>query len=612
MAELPCPAYKLDNFHCQVCRFTFATEQQPLFSMQATSKTIRRRQSASQQPNHLNVYAPLLQRVLSHRGIDHPQQLDYQLKNLIKPGAMRGLDAAVALLADVLTREGRVCILGDFDADGATSTALAVRCLRAFGCQHVDFLVPNRFEFGYGLTPEIVEVVKTLAPDLLITVDNGIASLDGVAAAQAYGMQVLVTDHHLPGENLPSAEVIVNPNQPHCSFASKNLAGVGVIFYVMNGLRAHLRAQGWFARKGLQEPNMAQFLDLVALGTVADVVPLDSNNRTLVAQGLNRIRAGRCCAGIRALFEIGRRPLARLQASDLGFVAGPRLNAAGRLDDMSLGIRCLLADSESEARELASELDELNRERRSIEQSMQREALLHLDELLAAERNWPMAICLYQEDWHQGVIGILASRIKDRAHRPTIVFAEADDETLKGSGRSIPGIHLRDLLDAVATRHPGLLTKFGGHAMAAGLSLAKQDLDRFQRAFVEETSRLLDGEAPAAEILTDGELQAEDFSLSVARSLAELGPWGQAFPEPCFDGKFRVVNQRIVGEKHLKLVVTPGDYSGLALDAIAFNVDLNVWPDSSIRWVELVYQLNVNEFRGEESLQLMIEQITPL
>lgn len=580
--------------------------------MHSAPKTIRRRQLADDLVHSLQSMPPLIQRVLLHRGITQPEELDYQLANLLKPGAMRGVTEAVALLTSALMAQQRVCIVGDFDADGATSTALAVRCLRAFGFRLVDFMVPNRFEYGYGLTPEIVSLVAQRSPDLIVTVDNGIASLEGVAEARRRGIAVLITDHHLPGNRLPDAEVIVNPNQPHCDFASKNLAGVGVIFYVMNSLRAHLRELGWFDRNGLRDPNMAQFLDLVALGTVADVVPLDQNNRTLVAQGIQRIRQGRCCPGIRALFEVGRRPLAGLSAADLGFVAGPRLNAAGRLDDMSLGIRCLLTDVDGEARQIAAELDELNRERRAIEQSMQREALGYLDELLAAQQQWPLAICLYQEDWHQGVIGILASRIKDRLHRPTIVFAEADSENLKGSGRSIPGIHLRDLLDAVATRYPGLLTKFGGHAMAAGLSLAKRDLARFNTALEAETDRVLGGESPLAVIESDGELDGSVFTLTMAKALAQLGPWGQAFPEPCFDGRFRIVNQRIVGDKHLKLVVTPGDYTGLALDAIAFNVNTEVWPDPSIQWVTLVYSLSVNEFRGEESLQLMVSYLQPL
>ncbi|TVZ38484.1 single-stranded-DNA-specific exonuclease [Alteromonadaceae bacterium 2753L.S.0a.02] len=580
--------------------------------MHIIKKTIRQRTATTETSSQLNHFAPLVRRVLANRGVSDPSQIDYQLRNLLQPSQMSGLQEAVVLLERMLKQRGRICILGDFDADGATSTALAVQCLKAFGFSSVEFLVPNRFEFGYGLTPEIVAVIATLKPSLIITVDNGIASFDGVAAAHALGIQVLITDHHLPAEQLPPAEVIVNPNQPGCGFPSKNLAGVGVIFYVMNALRAHLRETAWFQSSGVTEPNMAQFLDLVALGTVADVVPLDQNNRTLVEQGLKRIRAGRARPGIRALFEVGRRALERLTATDLGFVAGPRLNAAGRLDDMSLGIRCLLAESEHEARLLATQLDELNRERRAIELSMQREAITYLDKVLESQTQWPQAICLYQEDWHQGVIGILASRIKDRLHRPTIVFAEADDENLKGSGRSIPGVHLRDLLDAIATRHSGLLSKFGGHAMAAGLSLRKADLERFMAAFESEADRLLNGEAPEAEIVTDGEVDESAYTLDTARLLAQLGPWGQAFPEPCFDGRFRIVNQRIVGEKHLKLVVTPADYSGLAIDAIAFNVDTEIWPNPSLQWVRLAFTLNVNEYRGEESLQLMVSYLEPL
>ncbi len=538
--------------------------------------------------------------------------VDYQLKQLLKPDAMRGLEAATELLFNALTNQQRICILGDFDADGATSTALAVRCLRAFGFTKVDYLVPNRFEYGYGLTPEIVEQIAKLSPDLLITVDNGIASLDGVQAAHRHGMKVLVTDHHLPGGTLPEAEAIVNPNQPHCEFGSKNLAGVGVIFYVMNGLRARLRQEGWFEQQQLAEPRMSEVLDLVALGTVADVVPLDHNNRILVEQGLRRMRAGYCAPGIRALFEVGGRSLQRLTASDLGFVAGPRLNAAGRLDDMSLGIRCLLAESANEARQIASELDSLNRERRAIEGSMQKEAMGFLDSLLQEQTSWPLGLCLYKEDWHQGVIGILASRIKDKLHRPTIIFASSGEGSLKGSGRSIPGVHLRDVLDRVATGWPGLLSKFGGHAMAAGLSLDESRLAEFETAFESVVSKLLNGQAPEAELLTDGELEVDAFSLESALQLEQFGPWGQSFPEPCFDGNFRILSQRLVGEKHLKLQLTPAEYSGVALDAIAFNVDVEIWPNQELHYVKLAYKLNVNEYRGEQKLQLMVDYLEPI
>ncbi|SMF35531.1 single-stranded-DNA-specific exonuclease [Alteromonadaceae bacterium Bs31] len=554
----------------------------------------------------------IIQRVLSNRKISNAEQIDYQLAKLQHPQSLKGLDTAIGLLYGALQQQQRVCILGDFDADGATSTALAVRCLRAFGLKQVEYLVPNRFEYGYGLTPEIVDVIAGLQPQLIVTVDNGIASIDGVAAAKSYGMKVLVTDHHLPGRHLPDADAIVNPNQHYCEFGSKNLAGVGVIFYVMNALRAHLRRENWFQAQQLKEPNMAEFLDLVSLGTVADVVPLDHNNRILVEQGLRRMRAGACCNGIRALFEVGGRDLSKLSSSDLGFVAGPRLNAAGRLDDMSLGIRCLLADSYREARHIAAELDALNRERRSIEASMQQEAQSFLEDILRGEQEWPQAICLYKDDWHPGVIGILASRVKERTHRPTIVFADNGDGSIKGSGRSIEGVHLRDALDRVATQHPGLLDKFGGHAMAAGLSLAGQHFQQFNSAFVSVIDELLNGQAPEAELLTDGELQLEDFSLSNALAIQNLGPWGQAFPEPCFDGEFRILTQRIVGEKHLKLLLTPSEYSGFSIDAIAFNVDGDIWPNADIQKVRLVYKLNCNEYRGEQKLQLLVDYLEPL
>jgi len=404
----------------------------------------------------------------------------------------------------------------------------------------------------------------------------------------------------------------VNPNQPGCAFASKNLAGVGVIFYVMNAMRAALRSEEWFSRNNLPEPRMADFLDLVALGTVADVVPLDHNNRVLVEQGLMRIRAGHCCHGIHALFDVGGRALLRLTSTDLGFVAGPRLNAAGRLDDMSLGIRCLLADSYNEARQIASELDDLNKERRVIERSMQVEAERYLQALPLENAQHPFSICLYKDDWHQGVIGILASRIKDKLHRPTIIFASSGDGTLKGSGRSITGVHLRDVLDRVATSSPGLLTKFGGHAMAAGLSLDEHRLEDFERAFETVVSEVLSGQAPQAELLTDGSLEDSDFTLENAFMLERLGPWGQGFPEPAFDGQFRIVSQRIVGEKHLKLQLTPSEYSGLVVDGIAFNVDLDIWPNTAIQTAQVVYKLNVNEFRGEQKLQLMVDYLEPV
>lgn len=554
----------------------------------------------------------LIKQLYAARGYSSDKPTQYALSEMLPPTNMRGIAEGANIIEAALRAGERIVILGDFDADGATSTALAVRCLRAMGAQHVDYLVPNRFEFGYGLTPEIVAVAAKLNPNLIITVDNGIASVEGVNAANALGIKVLVTDHHLPPEQLPDAAAIVNPNQKGCEFGSKNLAGVGVIFYLLCALRSQLRASGWFEQNGIEPPNMASYLDLVALGTVADVVPLDFNNRILVSQGIARMRQGVCIAGIRALFQVGGRNIERVQSTDLGFVVGPRLNAAGRLDDMSLGIKMLLTDNYTEALHLAGELDSLNRERRQIEASMQHEAFKLLDDLALDGEQTPMGVSLYQADWHQGVIGILASRIKDKLHRPTIAFADATDTEIKGSGRSVEGVHLRDILDQVATENPGLLSKFGGHAMAAGLSLPKESFTAFAEAFDRCVSAHLGGEALTAKVITDGELPAHLMDLATAEAIAHAGPWGQNFPEPLFDGEFLLVQQRIVGEKHLKMVVTPSEYSGLAIDAIAFNVDVASWPNNSVERVRLAYVLDVNEFRGNKSLQLRVAHLEAL
>lgn len=552
----------------------------------------------------------ILSRLYAARGVTGEEQLQYELKRLLKP-CLKGLEAALSLLVTALRENQRIIIVGDFDADGATSTALAMRCLRAFGHRNVEFLVPNRFEYGYGLTPEIVDVAAQRQPDLIITVDNGIASVQGVERAHELEIRVLVTDHHLPGAILPDADAIVNPNQPGCDFLSKSAAGVGVVFYVMTALRARLREIGWF-NAGQPEPNLASFLDLVALGTVADVVALDFNNRILVAQGLQRMRAGQVCPGIKAILSVGGRDLRKMSATDLGFVVGPRLNAAGRLDDMTLGIRCLLADSEGEALALAQELDLLNRDRRAIEAAMQKEAAANLEAMLAdLQGELPCGLCLYREDWHQGVIGIVASRLKDRWHRPVIVFADDEHGGLKGSGRSIQGLHLRDILDEVATRAPGLLHKFGGHAMAAGLSLEKQRLDEFSRAFNSVVTRHLGDRGLTPIIESDGELDGDDFNLTLAEQLDEGGPWGQAFPEPVFDGQFHVVNQKLVGEKHLKLVLAPESRPDTLVDAIAFNIDRSLWPDPRCQRVLAAYKLAVNEFRGTRTVQLMVDYLEP-
>lgn len=570
-------------------------------------KRIRRRQLYSNTALSDTGIHPLLARVYRARGVESSAQLDLSLEQLLPPTLLRNADRAATLLADALATDKRIVVIGDFDADGATSTALAVSALRAFGARHVDYLVPNRFEYGYGLTPEIVALAGQAKPDLIITVDNGISSLEGVAAASALGIATLITDHHLAGRELPQAAVIVNPNQPGCEFPSKALAGVGVIFYTMLALRAELRSRDWFAQRA--EVNLAQYLDLVALGTVADVVPLDRNNRILVAEGLRRIRAGQCRPGILALLEVASRQCASVVASDLGFAIAPRINAAGRLEDMSIGIECLLCADMATARSQASRLHQINQERRVIEQGMQDEALQLLAKLsLHAASELPVAMTLYQSGWHQGVIGILASRIKDRLHRPTIAFADGDAGELKGSARSIPGIHIRDILDAVATRHPGLVTRFGGHAMAAGLTLPRAAYDEFAAAFVAEVERHAQDVHLQAVIESDGELAAEDFQLALATQLRFAGPWGQHFPEPVFDGRFTVVSQRLVGEKHLKMVLSPASGDTL-LDAIAFNIDPRVWPDLSVNEIEIAYRLDVNEFRGQRSVQLVVEQL---
>ena len=560
-----------------------------------------------------NSVPDILQRVYAARGVFTDQDASHELKDLLPPTSMKGLAEAAAIIADHVVAQKRILILGDFDCDGATSSALAVSALSAMGAKHVDFLVPNRFEFGYGLTPEIVQVAKEKSPDLIITVDNGISSIEGVAVAQQLNMQVVVTDHHLPAEQLPTAEAIVNPNQPGCEFPSKNLAGVGVIFYVMSALRSTLRNRQWFQNNHLAEPNMAEFLDLVALGTVADVVPLDKNNRVLVAQGIGRIRSGRVRPGIKTLLEIANRSIHRLVSADFGFAIGPRLNAAGRLDDMSIGIQCLLAQNEYQARELAVQMNELNQDRRAIESGVQREALKDLEQLELAESELPFGLCLHQADWHQGVIGILASRIKDKYHRPTIVFADAEDtggeQEIKGSARSITGLHIRDALDAVAAKHPKLLSKFGGHAMAAGMTLLKADFEQFKNAFDAEVRRQLTEDDLQEVMMTDGVLSEPDFNLGLAHQLRSACPWGQHFPEPVFEGVFYIQQQRIVGEKHLKLVLSTQDRGGIDIDAIAFNVDVKLWPDNNAKSVKLVYRMDVNEFRGSESLQLMVVHI---
>ncbi|HZX15736.1 MAG TPA: single-stranded-DNA-specific exonuclease RecJ [Pseudomonas sp.] len=550
---------------------------------------------------------PLLTRLYAARGVQSAAELDKGLARLIPYQQLKGMDAAVELLVQGLQQGQRMLIVGDFDADGATASTVGVLGLRMLGAAHVDYLVPNRFEYGYGLTPEIVAVALEREPQLLITVDNGISSVEGVAAAKAAGLTVLVTDHHLPGAELPAADAIVNPNQPGCEFPSKALAGVGVMFYVLLALRARLREMGWFTAQR-PEPNLGELLDLVALGSVADVVPLDANNRILVHQGLARIRAGRARPGLRAILEVAGRDHRRITSTDLGFILGPRLNAAGRLDDMALGIECLLCEDEALARDMAVQLDQLNQDRKAIEQGMQREALAQLKDLPLEDM--PFGLCLFEADWHQGVIGILASRMKERYHRPTIAFADAGDGVLKGSARSVPGFHIRDALDAVAAKHPQLISKFGGHAMAAGLSLPQANFGAFAAAFDAEVRRQLCEDDLTGRLLSDGALSIEEFHLPLAKELRNAGPWGQHFPEPLFHGVFQLVQQRVVGERHLK-VVLKSECGSVQLDGIAFGVDREIWPNPTVRWVELAYKLDVNEYRGQESVQLLIAHISP-
>ena len=528
---------------------------------------IRRRSPVSD--DHLpGSIDPTLRQIYAARGITTEQQLERSAKALLHYKDMSGIDKAVSILADALAQGRRIIIVGDFDADGATSTALSMLALGMMGSKNHDYLVPNRFDFGYGLSPQIVDVAHDRGAQVIMTVDNGIACFAGVQRAKELGITVVITDHHLAATSLPIADAIVNPNQPHCAFMSKNLAGVGVAFYLMLALRAYLRQIDWFNEKSIPVPNLADLLDIVALGTVADVVPLDENNRILVHQGLLRIRSDKCRPGIQALVDVAGRDKRKMVASDLGFVIGPRLNAAGRLDDMSMGIECLLTDSDYKAKQIAVELDSLNRERREIEQSMQQEAVKTLENLQLCEDDMPHGLVLYQADFHQGVIGILAGRIKEKYFRPTIAFAHQDDAVLKGSARSIPGVHIRDLLEHLA------------------------------------------GKPLAGELISDGEIPLASLTLEFSQLLKDAGPWGQGFPEPLFDGEFELMEQRIVGQKHLKIMLRLP--SGKLIDGIAFNVDTNIWPNEQCKRVELAYKLDINEFRGRTSLQFLIEGLNPL
>lgn len=581
-------------------------------------KEIIRREQVSD--DHLpKTLHPIIRQIYARRGVTNETQLELTASHLCAVDSLKGLPEACALLHIALKEQKNITVIGDFDADGATSTALMMEALKMLGSNNHHFLVPNRFKYGYGLTPEIVEIAASQGAQVLVTVDNGISCIAGVNRAKALGLEVVVTDHHLPGNTLPAADAIVNPNQVGCNFASKSLAGVGVAFYFMLALRKYLREQAWFEKQNITEPNIAQLLDLVALGTVADVVSLDANNRILVEQGLKRIRAGATRPGIQALIEIAGKNQQKLVASDFGFALGPRINAAGRLDDMAFGINCLLAKDLSTARVMAADLDDLNKARRDIEQGMQLEAEQVLKSLQFSEDNLPHGISLFHADWHQGVIGIVAGRLKEKYHRPSIVFARANDEDansiessshgsneIKGSARSIPGLHIRDLLEHIDSQHPGIILKFGGHAMAAGLSIHADKFQEFSALFEQYAQQWLSVEALTGVLASDGSLLTQDMTLSFAELLRAAGPWGQNFPEPLFDDTFTLVQQRIVGEKHLKFVVEKDQQ---IFDAIAFNVDIKRWPDHQAKQVQLAYRLDINEFRGKQSVQLMVEQL---
>ena len=571
-----------------------------------TKAKLVRREIPTELPKLSNCSA-LLQRIVASRGVTDDSALSSELKQLYPIGSLLGIDKATERLSEALNKQQRVLIVGDFDADGATATALTMRALRGFGFQHVDYIVPNRFEYGYGLTPEIIDVASPHNPQLIITVDNGISSVEGVDYAESLGIDVIITDHHLPGRTAPAAVAIVNPNQHGDDFASKNLAGVGVVFYVMLAFKQLLSKAGYFTDSGIAPPNITQWLDLVALGTVADVVPLDTNNRILVEQGLRRIRRSQCSQGILALLRVGKKNPQQVASQDLGFVCGPRLNAAGRLDDMSLGIECLLTDSADTAMDLAAELDEMNRTRRELESGMKEDALKQLDSIDLDRDKLPPIICLYHEEWHQGVVGIIAARIRERYFRPCIIFAPGTEGEIKGSGRSIPGIHMRDVIDRVATKHTGLVEKFGGHAMAAGLSLKSNDFADFKEAVEVVVTEHTEPSVFQEEVLSDGSLETENFSLMTAEELGQRIPWGQGFPAPVFDDVFEIAERRVLKQVHLKLMLRVEGHSSL-LPAIVFNIDPEVWPQVGDK-AHLLYQLAVNEYNGQRSLQLMVQRL---
>lgn len=553
----------------------------------------------------------LLQRVYALRGITSMQELDYTTRNLCNYDNLDGTQTAVEIVYSAMQNNKRIMIVGDFDTDGATSTALTVKALKKMGCQHVDYIIPNRFDDGYGLSISVIKRALLKKADLIITVDNGVSAIEAVEFAKQSNLTVIITDHHLCPEQLPAADAIINPNLPNCSFPSKHLAGVGVAFYFMSALRAKLRQENWFRTHNLEEYNLASLLDLVALGTIADVVKLDHNNRILVHQGINRIRSGYCCAGIKALLHIARKDPVSFTSTDLAYYIAPRLNAAGRMDNMSLSVELLLCDDYNSALKQASDLDMLNNDRKLIEQTMYKEALSYIQELEQQQSSFPNLLVVYHPEWHQGIIGILSARLKDKHYRPVICFASTEEGILKGSGRSIAGIHLRDLLDELDQNHPDLLVSFGGHAMAVGLSIRENDLERFRKHFETLIDKRLNANTLEQIIETDGEIDSQDFNYAMAKQLKESGPWGEGFTEPTFDGDFIVHQQRLFAEKHLRLVLEPKN-GGPIIEGICFNVNLTQWPDNTIKNVKIVYQLDVDDFRGNQTAKLMIRHIWPI
>lgn len=552
---------------------------------------------------------PVLKRIYASRNIKSSDDLDYSLGSLIPYEELGGIDDAVILLQEMITQKKRILIVADFDADGATSCALAIRGLTAMGAEDVIYVVPNRFEHGYGLSPKIVDVALDHDPDLIVTVDNGISSISGVEHAKKNGIKVLITDHHLPGDKLPSADVIINPQLKENKFPSKNLAGVGVIFYILLALRAKLKAENWFDEKNIKYPNLANLLDLVALGTISDLVPLDKNNRTMVAHGLKLMRQNKSKVGILAILNQSGRQLSTLTSGDLSFAIAPRLNAAGRLTDMSLGIECLLTDDKENAIEMAKKLNQLNIERRQIQDNMEEQALTEFEKYLQdTSKKIPHGICIYNQNWHQGVVGILAAKIKEKFNRPVIVFAQECQGILKGSARSITELHIKDVFDEIARLYPELILTFGGHAMAAGLTIEESQFDRFSDVFNKVVNRYISSDSLEDQCLTDGELSGDDFSLPLALAIQNAGPWGQSFPEPIFVGQFKILDKRVVGESHLKLKLQSRNNN--TLDAIAFNMTDDDWP-SKLEQIISTYRLGINNYRGHSQVQLFIEHIEP-